>query len=458
MARLLLSTSAYRRVFGNLPQLLLTNFFVEATPTAETGIVLQSRKGLTSHTTPGSTGPVNGIFTQKGVFSNALFSIPLNTLCKDATSLGSVTGSGPSSWAASDTELVVTRGSSAYSYNGSNLAVISLPDSFSAKAVAYIAGLFVFIRSDSHKFYWSNPLDGRTVESLDFASAELGPDKLLDVKAIRGVLYLFGESTTEAWFPSGNVDLPFTRIDQRLFSKGVLFTGCVAEVNDSLVMVGHDGTVYQIADVPNPISNPGIDEQIRASTTCRAFSFSYEGHHFFCVRLDDTTLVWDATTGEWSDFTTYGLGNWRAWYATNIGPTPYFADDDDNIIWKFGTTFKDASAQLEGYFTAVIPISGGTLPIDNLRIDMNTGHTEPLSGDDATPVMEMRASRDRGNSFTDWREASIGAQGEFRTRAMWRRLGMFDPPGAVFEFRVTDQSPRAITGAYINEAGGGLSR
>jgi hypothetical protein len=52
----------------------------------------------------------------------------------------------------------------------------------------------------------------------------------------------------------------------------------------------------------------------------------------------------------------------------------------------------------------------------------------------------------------------IGAQGQYRARPQWRRQGLFDPPGAMFEFRCTDPVDFTVSGVSINEPGGGRSR
>ncbi len=456
MPSMAFGSGSFKRDYGNLPEIRLVNFFAEEAPTAENQVVLQSRKGLTSYATRGS-GPIRGIFSQKGVFDGAIFTVSNNTLYKDGTLIGAISGTGPVSWAASDTEVVVTRGTIAYSYNGTDLAAIDFPGNVAA--VAAIDGLFLFAKADSAEWFWSELNDARTVDPLDFATAELMPDHLLDIKAIRGALYLLGQEGIEGWYPNGaNADLPFVRIDQRLYSKGVIATGCVAEVDQILVMIGHDGAVYRILDGPDEISNHGIAASIRASEDKAAFAYSHEGHHFFCVRLDEETWVWDAKTGQWWEAVTYNHDNWRAQCAANVGPTPYFGDDTGNDVWTFGDTFTDDGEPLEGYFRAILPIPGGTAIIDTLEVHLNSGQTQPLSGDDATPVMEARASRDAGNTWGSWREASLGAQGVYRNRAVWRRWGMFDSPGAMFEFRCTDQSPRRISGVYYNEPGGGRSR
>ena len=52
--------------------------------------------------------------------------------------------------------------------------------------------------------------------------------------------------------------------------------------------------------------------------------------------------------------------------------------------------------------------------------------------------ISMRMSRDNGVTFGFWREKSLGAQGEYRTRAIWRRNGLAKAPQTVLHFRTND--------------------
>lgn len=458
MPQLALGTDAYSRQFGNLPPIVLINFFAEQSITDEDELILQPRPGLETSVTRGA-GPIHGIFSSAGAFNGDKFTVSGLNLYREGTLLGPILGSGPVKWAASDTAIVVTRGTFVYSYNGTDLSSITMPGGIYVVGVAYLAGLFVFAIAGDHKFYWNDiNADERMVDSLAFASAELKPDDLLDVQDVLGSLVLIGQESIETWFPSGDADLPFSRVDQRLFSVGARNSGSVAKLGDMLFIVGNNGKVYRLGGSLDPISGPAIEEVIKASTDCSTYSFSWNGHAFFCIRLDDTTLAYDVSTGKWTEFQTYGHSNFRVKCATNVGDTPYFGDDTTGAVRILGETFADAGTNLEGYFSALGGVNGGILPIDRLEARGSVGKTDPLDGDDASPVMEMRYSRDAGNTFSDWISAPLGAQGKYRTRTMWRRLGPFDPPGVLCQFRVTDITPRRVSGVWINEMGGGRSR
>jgi hypothetical protein len=457
MPRIPFGLGAYRRDAGNFAEIRCVNMFAEKSPTSEGEVALVSRGGLASSASRG-TGPVPALMWKSGVFSGALFTLSDNDLYRVGTLLGTIDGSGPVSFAFSDLELVITRGSSAWSYDGTDLQAIVFPDGAHVTAVAFVAGLFVFARAGSGKFYWSAVLDGRSIDSLDFATAESSPDPLRDIVVMRGNLFLLGASTIETWFPTGALDLPFTRIDQRLYPIGVIATGCAREMDNTLFIIANDGLVYRLDEVAQRLSDHGIEERIGAASSYAAFVIEYQGHKFFCIRLSQGTWAYDAATGQWCEFASYGRDNWRVQCAVAVDQTVFMGDDDGPQVWVFTDTPQDDGDTMESLWTAGFRIPGGTQIIDTITVDANVGWTEFLSGQGEAPQIEMRASRDAGATFGSWRATNLGRQGRYRNRARWTRLGVFDAPGALFEFRVTDPAPRRVSGVLVNEAGGGRSR
>lgn len=455
MPDILNSRQAFERGNGNQPTLKLLNMFVEATPVAQGGIVVMSRRGLVSTAVRG-TGPIRGIFSKPGTFAGDVFSVSGGTLYRGVTSLGAINGTGPVSWAASEIEVVVTRGQTAYSYNGTNLAAITFPDGANVTAVAYLAGLFIYVRAASQKWYWSAVLNGRSVGALDFASAENAPDGLRDAVVVGDSLLLCGQETIETWVPTGALTLPFSRVVQRLYGKGVIATGCGVEQDNSFTFIANDGMVYKLADVPVRISDHGIEERIAASATFSAFDYVYEGHTFFVIRLSQGSWCFDVATGMWCEFGSYGRANWRAFCATQIGPQPLFGDDTDGNIWQFGG-WSEGGATLVRTFTAAFP-TNSPIYVDTLDVDANVGWTETGVGQASDPELEMRLSRNAGATFGQWRATRLGKLGEYNTRARYRRNGLFSAPGGLFEFRLSDPAPFRVTRVSINEGGGGRGR
>jgi hypothetical protein len=447
---------AYRRSNGNLPELRLINMFVEQAKTSENQVALLSRPGLSALHTNGS-GPINGIFAKPGTLSGDVFSISGSALYRGTSAIasGTIAGTGRASFAGSATEVVVTRGSTPRSYNGTNIADIVFPDSAAVVAVEYIGSLFVFVRASTHKFYWSAPLDGRTIDALDFASAEREPDQLLDVKALGDNLWFFGQSTIECWAHTGDSDLPFTRIEQVSFDKGIHSTGAAVKADNSIIFVGSNGTVYRIADVPQRISDHSIEERIIASATLKMFAYQLEGHEMVAIRLDDETLIVDLATGEWHENQTDG-GNWIACDGAMVGRTAYFGHATTGQVMGFGG-WDDLGDEMERRLTFAQQLDAPT-SINRLTVWANSGQTELLSGQGSEPTIELRTSDDAGNTWTDWEGEPLGPQGAYRTLPEWRALGMFDAPGLMGELRVTDPVPFRLSNIKANDPAGGRQR
>jgi hypothetical protein len=449
-------TQAYRRSDGNFPELVLINMFVEKAVTSENQVAIISRSGLVPYIENGG-GPITGIYARKGTFGGDVFTISDGDLYQDTSSLGAITGAGAVSFAGAATELLVTMGGTLYSYDGATLADSTFAGSLSndVTAVCFIGDLFVAVEADSARIFWSAPLDGRTWDALDFGTAEREADNLLDVAPLGDNLWLFGEETVEVWAHTGDADLPFTPLENVAFDKGIMATGCVTHADNTLFFIGSNRVVYRVADVPQRISDNSIEERILASTGASLFSFQFEGHEFVCVRLDDETLAFDCSTGEWCEFQSV-QGNWFARNAVTVGETTYLGSDSDGQVMNFGG-WDDLGSELERRFTGAAPLDAPT-SINSVKLWANTGATTVLNGQGSDPVIEMRFSDDAGNTWGEWEADSLGATGEYRSVPECRALGMFDFPGFMMEARVTDPVPFRVSAIKVNDPVGGRSR
>lgn len=451
MPSALYGTGAYKRTDGNLPTLRLINMYVEKSRTSEQGITLQSRPGLETHATRG-TGPINGIFAAEGTSGGEIFVISNQTFYKTATNLGTVNGTGNAKIVSSGTELVLTRGSDAFSYNGVNLSGIVNPWTGAVSSVTFIGGLFIFLQAGSAKFYWSAPLDGRTIDALDFATAEQAGDELLECEALSDNLWLFGQYTTEIWQHTGDADLPFTRMQQVTYDKGILNAGYSARLDNTIYWVGHDYTVYRVGDgAPERVSDHWLEKRIEeVGIGGSAYPMFLDGHWFFVVRLVGESYAFDAATGEWFELQTDG-GQFSGKCGVFLkGTGMLFGNDADGTVMTFGG-WDDQGVELERLFTFAVQLDE-PLSIDNVKLWANPGATTDLTAD---PIIELRMSRDAGEEFDEWEQTSLGQSGEYTSHPEWRALGMFGFPGALGEVRLTDAVPLRVSAVKYNVPGGG---
>lgn len=457
MPDILFGTAAYKKANGNLPEIRLVNMYVETAATSDQGAVILSRQGFTPLVS-GGTGPVTGIFSEENVFDGDLFWVSDERLYREGVDVGGVVGTEVVSFAGgTPDQILVCAGGEIFSYDGSSVSVIDFPDDDDVAAIVYHDGRYIAAVANSNRWYWSDAGDGLTWDPLSFASAEAKPDTLLDIKILGDNLFLLGSETVERWSNGGTDDIPYSRIEGAVIEEGIIGTGCSAIVDALLFTVSRSGVVYKFSEQIARVSDHGIEEKIKDSTSVRAFGFAHEGHSFFWIKLDAGSFLYDNTSGEWCEFKSYGRDNWRASCACMQDDLPVFGDEETGQLWILDG-WDDNDGPLERLFTALFPVKGGVVIVDSLLANVNTGWTDVLADQGANPILEMRASRDAGATWGEWRPTSLGSMGAYRVRSRWTRCGMFDFPGGMFEIRTTDPVPFRVSEMLVNEAGGGRSR
>lgn len=447
MPQLQFGLSSYERTEGDLPGLPVINQYGE--DTASEGIVLQSRPGLSDRSADMGSGPVEQLFLRDLVLSSALYGVSGGLLYNGTTAIGAISGSGFCSIAGNEIGLMATKGSSLYFYDGTTLAPVAFPDSADVAHVSVGGSRYWMVRKDTGKIYWTSAL-ASTVDALDFATAESLPDRALQTLWIDGSLIIFGSESVEFWQQTGNADLPITPLINMVLEKGLKATGCACAFGSSFAFVTNDNQVC-LQNENNIVSNAGLEARIAASSECRLFPFQLGGDEFLCLRLDTETQVYNRRTGLWSEFQSYGQANWLPQcFAAGV-----FGSGVDGKTYEWGSDYTDAGGVLERRFRAGFPLNSGGLNVTNLQLRANAGQTPFLTGDYAAPQVEMRVSRDGGQTWGAWRAAELGAQGDYRQLTQWRALGLASRPGFLCEFRCTDPVPFRASAALINENWGG---
>jgi hypothetical protein len=441
--------SSYRRGRGDLPELPVVNMFVEEAPTEERGVALQSRPGLEDRSADMGLGPVEQLFKRDLVLSSALYGVSGGYLYSGTTQIGAINGSGFVSMAGNEIGLMTTAGQSLYFYDGSTLSAVSFPDSANVTHVSVGGSRYWMIRADTGKIYWTDALESN-VEALDFATAESLPDKALQTLWIDDGLIVFGAESVEFWVNTQDDDLPITPLEGRVIEKGIKATGCAIAFGAGFAWVTNENNVC-LNGAENVISNPGLQARIEASSSVRLFTFLLDGIEFLALRLDDETQVFNARSGTWSEFESHGEDNWLPQcFAGGV-----FGSSADGKTYAWTDGHDDAGGVLERRFRGGFPLNSGGLGIANVSLRCNVGQTPFLSGDYADPVVEMRLSRDAGQTWGAWKQATLGAQGNYRARPQWRGLGMASHPAFLAEFRVTAPVDFRVSDVLVNEPLGG---
>lgn len=441
--------SSYERADGDLPGLPVINMYAEQAPTEDRGVMLQSRPGLGDREADMGAGPVQQLFLRDLVLSSALYGVSGGYLYEGTTQIGAVDGSGFCSMAGNEIGLMATAGETLYFYDGATLNAVAFPDAADVAHVTVGGSRYWLVRKDTGKIYWTDALES-DVDALDFATAESLPDRALQTLWVDGGLIIFGSESVEFWQQTGNANLPITPLINMVLEKGLKATGCATTYGPTFAFVTSDNQVA-MQNEQNIISNPGLEARIAASTECSLWTFLLGGIEFLALRIDTETHVWNQRSGTWSEFQSYGQPNWiPQCYAAGV-----FGSAIDGRTMEWTEAHEDLGGVLERRFRGGFALNSGGIIIANVQVRCNVGQTPFLAGEYLEPTIEMRLSRDAGQTWGSWRGVSLGQQGNYRTKVQWRHCGMASQPGFLGEFRVTDPVPLRVSDCLINEAWGG---
>jgi hypothetical protein len=391
MGDLVIGQGEWQRKRGSPVPWRMENCHLDEVKTDPKGWNILSRPPLVEGSTVGS-GPMRGAIHKAGLFNGDTFWVSGGHLYRNSTDLGAIDGSGIPIFAAGDSELLVTCGASAWSFNGVNLAAVATPGGWNVNSVHWMARRFVYARAGSGRYYWSALDDGRTVDALDFANAESEPDELLDIAKNGDVFALLGTNSIESWVLNGDPELPWTRVSQRTFGRGILRSGLKAEIPDtnSFYFISNDQLVCRMESAPVRVGDVALEEKIKLAASHKVFSFQFEGKPFVVIRAEGVgTYVLDISNNHQpSLYSTSGQTNWAISSAVTFEGEPYFGDDTDGSVWRFDpdSTTDSGNVEMPRYFTAGYP---GTVSVSNVLAYGDNGSAQTETGEQGDPILEM---------------------------------------------------------------------
>lgn len=462
----------------------LINMYVEVTPDGKDPAALFRCPGYDVKTTfTGQTGSeCRGAYwfydRFYAVVGNTFFSVNASTYA--ATSIGTVSGSGPVSMVDNGTQLFIACNPDGYIYNRTTLAFgqITDPDFLGAVTVGFLNQYFIYTVPNSQKFQWTAILDGTSIDPLDFASAEGSPDDVVALIIDHKEVWLFGTTSTEVWQNTGTLDDPFQAIPGAFIEQGCAAPYSVAKADNSIFWLATDprgeGLVVRANGyIPQRVSTYALDTAIEAMTTISdAIGFTYQqgGHTFYFLTFptEQQTWVLDVHNGLWHQ---------RAWLNPSTGilerhrANCYAFNNGTHLIGDHGGGLTNTSyfyrwsfdIYADGDYPQKWLRSWRALPTGqnnlkrsmqhSIQIDGQTG-TGLATGQGSDPQVLLRWSDDGGHRWSNYHTRSMGAIGATGTRVIFRRLGSTDKlRDRVYELSGTDPVIAAWTAAELELTG-----
>jgi hypothetical protein len=354
--------------------------------------------------------------TLYGVIGDTLYSISSSG---STASLGTIPGSNLVTIVDNGTELAIHGGGIiGYVYSAGVVTTpLNLPD---VSHVTYIDGYFVWPIANSDQYIISALNAGTSYDPLDVATVEGAPDNLVGVMNSHRELLFFGTDTLEIWYDSGDADFPFARQGNAFVERGCIDKDSIVKLDNSVHFIGDDRTCYRLDGYqPLRISTHSIELKLAQATYFRAFSYSQEGHKFYCLNTDVGSFCYDMATGAWAERISYGRVNYRVGSAVTAYGLTIFGD---NATGRLYTPDLDVFDEDGDPMPVVIELP--TIEGKRERATMYAFETYCETGVGNSTVEDpqiiMQYSRDGGRQWSNEMSRSMGKVGEYLTRAVWR--------------------------------------
>ena len=436
-------------------------------PTSKSVVMLLGTPGKRLWSTLAG-GSVRGLLRFSAAMGIAVVGANVYTLTTAGvgTLVGTVDGiSTPVSMASNGTQVMIVTGPFGYIFVPATgvLTRIVDPDFVGADTVQFEDGYFVFNKTGTGQFQITQ-LYGTDIDGLDFATAEGSPDLLLSLLVDHREIWLFGETSTEVFFNSGNVDFPFERINGAFIEQGCAAKFSPAKMDNTVYWLTADergqGTVQRAQGYsPQRVSTHALEyaiNQMPRIDDAVAYTYQQEGHSFYVLNFPTArkTWVYDAAVNlwherAWRDPASGALSQDRAicqmafagetivgdWETGKLYvlDLEHFTDNDDPIA-RIRSCLHISSLDYKQQFFA------------SLQVDMQAG-VGLTTGQGSDPKAMLQWSTDGGYSWSNELWASIGKIGERRARVKWRRLGR--SRDRVFKVTITDPVRVVIIGASV---------
>jgi len=327
---------------------------------------------------------------------------------------------------------------------------------------------FVYNKPDTQLWAASDLLSPLT-DPLSFASKDGSPDDLVSIIVDRREVYLLGEMSSEVWINSGGVPFPFTRIPGTSTQQGIAAQFSMSRMGNSFAYVsknnrGEAMIVRMNGYFPERISTHAVETTLVNQNVSTAYAWTYqlEGHEVYVVSfpsVGENGLTWafDNTTGLWhkwlyrnpqNEFERH-RGNCCAFFNQQV----LVGDHTNGKIYQLSRNFyTDDGAPIRRVRRA--PHITSDLQrqyFHELQIQFQPG-VGLSSGQGEDPQAMLRWSSDGGSTWSNEYWTSIGKQGKYLNRAIWRRLGF--ARDRVFEVSISDPVRAVIISANLKAEAG----
>ncbi len=335
-------------------------------------------------------------------------------------------------------------------------SAISLPLTNAPVMVDFLDGYFILSEADTVRVWFSALEDGTSWNALDFFAVSETSTNVVGIKVLRDRIWVGQSQTTLIYYDTGDSDDPFQPYPGSVMQEGWVSPYGVMISGEGIYWLAQDNQgrsrMVSASDYsPTVISTPAISFSVASypsTEDVEMLAYEQEGHPFvawtFPSAPNGETWCYDTREGQWHqrqgfDSTNGTLVRWRARGAVLSGNTILTGDYSTGALYALDLdTFTDNGTTIKRIRRApYISAENQWTFLDRAELGVQSG-VGLLTGQGSAPVIELRISRDAATTWGAPIVASLGAQGQYLARAIWRRLGRVRADRMVVEVSQTD--------------------
>ena len=346
-------------------------------------------------------------------------------------------------------------------------AQITDPNFYGADFVSLLDTFYIFNRPATNQFY----ITGSNVDfillstvgafdPLDIAAKAGFNDPIVGIASVHRELWLIGNLTSEVWIGTGAADFYFQQQQGAFINHGCGAPYSISTISNSIMFIMQDqqgnGIVVQAQGYDlGEISTPRIVQEFKSYLTLEdaiGFCFQLGDHAFYCLVFPTASKGWmyDLKTKQWNEW------NWVDINGNLLRPRATCCMFAYGVIlvgdWENGKLLQlDLNiANDEG--SPIVRIRTFPHLVDNndkisysaFDADMEVGTIEDQEAD---PLISLSWSDDKGRTYGNPVDQSLGRTGDYLAVPSWNRLG--EARDRIFKLQWSADCVTALNGGFI---------
>lgn len=319
----------------------------------------------------------------------------------------------------------------------------------------------------------SDVFDLTTWDPTQFAQRSIAPDPWKAMIVLYPRIYLFGEHSTEVWYDAGSFPFPFEPVQGILIQDGIEAPFSLVTAENAIYWLAHNvnGTARVVRTSgyrPETVSTKAVEAAITSYAEAGriddavAWTYQLDGHQFYLLNFPSAGVTWCYDTGLPPEIGWHKRNTWiseqadaialRAQYHAFIFGKHLVGDRAIGTIYEMRNSYGQ---DVEGREirrvrrTPLLTSQQQWIFFKQLQVFLEAG-VGTVSGQGVNPQITLRFSDDGGKTWSNAQSLTIGRQGAYTTRVIWRRLGR--SRNRVFELSASDPVPYRLIDAFMDAA------